>query len=87
MLAGRQPLVAEEIVAGRNEDVADLHGSAAGGGVRRGIMRIAFTGAGQTSWQMRQPVQISGTITGRFSSNAIAPGTGHWSEHIVQAVP
>lgn len=51
---------------------------------RRGAMRIALVGAGQTSWQTRQPVHFSGTTIGMPSVTSIAPLSGQRSEHIVQ---
>ena len=48
-------------------------------GWRRGSMSTALRGAGQTSWQMPQPVQTSATTIGRPRSTFIAPGTGQRS--------
>ena len=44
-----------------------------------GMTRIAFCGAGQTSWQILQPVQTIGSTRGMPRSRMIAPGSGHRS--------
>lgn len=53
-------------------------------GVRRGSMRTAFSGAGQTCWQMPQPVQTSGTTMGMICEACMAPGSGHRSMQMAQ---
>jgi hypothetical protein len=51
---------------------------------RRGMTSTALTGAGQTSWQMPQPVQASGTTIGIPRSTCIALGTGQRSTQALQ---
>lgn len=47
-------------------------------------MSTALRGAGQTSWQMPQPVQTSATTMGMPRSFFIAPGTGQRSTQAEQ---
>ena len=47
-------------------------------------MSTALRGAGQTSWQMPQPVQTSACTMGRPRSRLMAPGTGQRSTHAAQ---
>jgi len=42
-------------------------------------MRTALVGAGQTCWQIRQPLQMSGFTMGSPASHCMAPGMGHCS--------
>ena len=56
-----------------------VQASGGAGEVRRGSISTAFSGAGQTCWQMPQPVQISGTTIGIICAMFIAPGSGQRS--------
>jgi hypothetical protein len=51
---------------------------------RRGRNNTALVGAGQTSWQMPQPVQTFATTMGMPLTTCIAPLTGHRSTHAAQ---
>ena len=51
------------------------------------MTKTALRGAGQTWWQIPQPVQTSGTTWGRLPVKRMAPSTGQRSLQVVQVVP